>query len=109
MKKARYLILCTLLTVAALFSTACGNKADMNETQAPYEDATKKKVNNKNTNNGTMTDDLKNSGSNLKDAGENLIDSVQDAGDAIMDGVDNLTNDKDNANNNHNNNNANTP
>ena len=79
MKKLTRLILCAVLAAGMLCVTACGNKGNMNGTEAPYEDQTNRKVN-----------DMNNAGDNLRDAGRNLMDSVEDTGDAIRDGINNL-------------------
>lgn len=80
MKKSKILILCTILMMGALCTTACGMNQN-NGTEAPYEDETNKNANDNN-----------NTGNDLRDAGQNLMDSIKDTGDAIRDGVDNLGN-----------------
>lgn len=92
-------MLCAVLGVSILFATGCGDNGNDNGsgTEAPYHDETDQKVNDT-SNNGTVEEDLEQSGDSLKGAGENLMDSVEETGDAIRDGVDNLGNDTDNAN-----------
>ena len=83
MKKIRTFTLCTILAMTALFAVACGNNADNNSRQAPYED----EINNGGVNEGQNGS----AGSDLRDAGENLMDSIRDTGDAIRNGVDDIT------------------
>lgn len=105
MKRIRIFTLCTVLTVGALFATACGsNNGNNNDTQAPYEDEVKTRG---------VIDDTNGAGSDLENAGKNLMDSIEDTGDAIRNGVKDMTdtnnnNNTDNNNNTNNNNNNNS-
>lgn len=92
MKQIRIFTLCTILLMSTLFMTACGNNANDNTRQAPYEDEINNGgVINDGQNNNGQNNNGNNAGNNLKDAGQNLMDSIRDTGDAIRNGVDDIT------------------
>ena len=57
MMRSKLLILCTVLTMGLVFTTACGRNDNNNSEEAPYQDETNNDVNN-GTNSGVLNNDM---------------------------------------------------